>query len=64
MSSSDSNGAIAGAATTGTGAAMVASDTGNNFLVTLGWIAMLIGLLILISFIVMFLLKRKLRNKE
>lgn len=65
MSGSDSsNTGVAGAATTGTGAAIVASDGGNSWVSILGWAALIIGALVLASFLIAFWLKRKNRNNE
>lgn len=65
MSGSDnSNTGVAGAATTGTGAAIVASDGGSSWVSILGWAALIIGALVLTSFLIAFWLKRKNRNNE
>lgn len=62
MSNSDTTGAVAGASTTASGVAAVAS--GNDFLVILGWIAIGIGLLVLISLLIAMFMKRRNRKEQ
>lgn len=61
MSGSDSTtGTVAGAATAGAGVAAVNSN--NDFLTFLGWAAIILGLLVLVSFVGTYLYKKTRKN--
>jgi uncharacterized membrane protein YjfL (UPF0719 family) len=60
MSGSESAGAVAGASTVAAGAAVASSE--NSFLSFLGWAAIALGVLVLLSFIAMRLYKSWLKN--
>ena len=64
MSGSDSAaGAVAGASTVGAGAAVIAGSNNDSLLTFLGWAAIILGAIVLTSFIVAFIYK-KLRGKK
>jgi len=52
-------GSVAGASTVAAGAAAVAADGGNGEISVLGWIAIAVGALILISALILFALKKR-----
>ncbi len=57
MSGSElTTGVGSGAATSGAGAAIIGSNSGLSLL---GWIAMTLGVIVVLSFIILFFLKRK-----
>jgi len=63
MSGSESAGAVAGASTVAAGAAVVANNDGG-FLSFLGWAAVILGIIVLLSFIAARLYKKWLQNRS
>lgn len=61
--SETSTGSIAGASTVAAGAAAVATDGGNTGISIFGWIAIIVGALILLSSLVLFALKKRKNQK-
>lgn len=60
MSGSEANtGTVAGASTVAAGTAAVAADGGNTGISILGWIAIIVGALILASSLILFALKKR-----
>lgn len=60
MSGSEANtGSVAGASTVAAGTAAVVADGGNSGISVLGWVAIAVGALILISALVLFFLKKR-----
>lgn len=64
MTGSETNtGTVAGASTVAAGTAAVAADGGNTGISLFGWIAIIIGALILLSSLILFALKKRKSQK-
>lgn len=65
MSGSDiSTGVVAGASTTAAGAAVLSTSTHNGWLSPLAWLAIILGSLVVASFIILFFVKRRKKAEE